>query len=131
MTITDSAIRPRRSFIFAPGTRPDMFPKALACGTDIVCVDLEDAVAPQDKERARGLAFEHLPAWLASPGMGRGKIAQFYADPAKLAVDGLSSRRSERGRAVATLTSPRWRAYRALASVKRQVRRLARPAKAA
>lgn len=61
MTITDSAIRPRRSFIFAPGTRPDMFPKALACGTDIVCVDLEDAVAPQDKERARGLAFEHLP----------------------------------------------------------------------
>ena len=61
MTITDTAIRPRRSFIFAPGTRPDMFPKALACGTDIVCVDLEDAVAPQDKERARGLAFEHLP----------------------------------------------------------------------
>jgi len=61
LTITDSAIRPRRSFIFAPGTRPDMFPKALACGTDIVCVDLEDAVAPQDKERARGLAFEHLP----------------------------------------------------------------------
>ncbi len=61
MTITDSTIRPRRSFIFAPGTRPDMFPKALACGTDIVCVDLEDAVAPQDKERARGLAFEHLP----------------------------------------------------------------------
>jgi (S)-citramalyl-CoA lyase len=61
LTITDTAIRPRRSFIFAPGTRPDMFPKALACGTDIVCVDLEDAVAPQDKERARGLAFEHLP----------------------------------------------------------------------
>jgi len=61
LTITDSTIRPRRSFIFAPGTRPDMFPKALACGTDIVCVDLEDAVAPQDKERARGLAFEHLP----------------------------------------------------------------------
>jgi (S)-citramalyl-CoA lyase len=61
LTITDTAIRPRRSFIFAPGTRPDMFPKALACGTDIVCVDLEDAIAPQDKERARGLAFEHLP----------------------------------------------------------------------
>jgi len=79
----------------------------------------------------RQLAFEHLPAWLASPGMGRGKIAQFYEDPAKLAVDGLSTRRSERGRAVATLTTPRWRAYRALASVKRQVRRLARPAKAA
>jgi 2-polyprenyl-6-methoxyphenol hydroxylase-like FAD-dependent oxidoreductase len=79
----------------------------------------------------RQLAFEHLPTWLASPGMGRGKIAQFYQDPAKLAVDGLSTRRSQRGRAVATLTSPRWRAYRALAGVKRQVRRLAAMARAA
>ena len=58
----DRAIRPRRSFIFAPGTRPDMFPKALKSGTDIVCVDLEDAVAPKDKAQARALAFEHLPA---------------------------------------------------------------------
>lgn len=55
------AIRARRSFIFAPGNRPDMFPKALACGTDIVCVDLEDAIAPQDKAEARRLAFAHLP----------------------------------------------------------------------
>lgn len=54
-------IRARRSFIFAPGNRPDMFPKALACGTDIVCVDLEDAIAPQDKAEARRLAFAHLP----------------------------------------------------------------------
>jgi (S)-citramalyl-CoA lyase len=59
---TERTIRPRRSFIFAPGTRPDMFPKALACGTDIVCVDLEDAVAPKDKEQARRQAFEHLPS---------------------------------------------------------------------
>ncbi|BBK38076.1 CoA ester lyase [Allostella sp. ATCC 35155] len=54
-------IRARRSFIFAPGNRPDMFPKALACGTDIVCVDLEDAIAPQDKAEARRLAFARLP----------------------------------------------------------------------
>ena len=47
------AIRPRRSFMFAPGTRPDMFPKALRSGADIVCVDLEDAVAPQEKAEAR------------------------------------------------------------------------------
>ncbi len=51
--MTARIIRPRRSFIFAPGTRPDMFPKALASGADIVCVDLEDAVAPAEKAAAR------------------------------------------------------------------------------
>ena len=61
MSKTDRPIRVRRSFIFAPGTNPDMFPKALACGTDIVCVDLEDAVAPQDKAMARSQAFARLP----------------------------------------------------------------------
>ena len=44
MTISDSAVSPRRSFIFSPGLRPDMFPKALASGTDIVCVELEDGI---------------------------------------------------------------------------------------
>lgn len=62
MTATEPTIRPRRSFIFAPGTRPDMFTKALSCGTDIVCVDLEDAVAPEDKEQARLQAFENFPS---------------------------------------------------------------------
>lgn len=39
-----------------------MYAKALASGTDIVCVDLEDAVAPKDKAIAREAAFAHLPA---------------------------------------------------------------------
>lgn len=46
-------VRSRRSFIFSPGLRPDMFPKALASGTDIVCVELEDGIAPKDKAAAR------------------------------------------------------------------------------
>jgi len=50
-------LRPRRSFIFSPGLRPDMFPKALASGTDIVCVELEDGIAPKDKAEARKLAL--------------------------------------------------------------------------
>ncbi len=50
-------IRPRRTFIFAPGLNPDMFPKALASGTDIVCVELEDGVAPKDKDLARERAL--------------------------------------------------------------------------
>ncbi len=48
-----TTIRPRRSFIFCPGTKPEMFPKALRSGADIVCVDLEDAVAPAEKAAAR------------------------------------------------------------------------------
>jgi len=79
----------------------------------------------------RQLAFAHLPRWLATPGLGEGKIAQFYADPAKLAVDGLSTRRSERGRSLATMTTPRWRAYRALAGVRRGARRIAAMGRAA
>lgn len=49
--------RPRRSFIFTPGLRPDMFPKALASGSDIVCVELEDGIAPKDKAEARQRAL--------------------------------------------------------------------------
>jgi len=51
------APRPRRSFIFTPGLRPEMFAKALASGTDIVCVELEDGIAPKDKEEARKSAL--------------------------------------------------------------------------
>tara|TARA_Y100001934_G_scaffold283180_1_gene401016 strand:- start:2833 stop:3699 length:867 start_codon:yes stop_codon:yes gene_type:complete len=45
--------QPRRSFIFAPGLRPELYPKALASGADIVCVELEDGIAPHDKDEAR------------------------------------------------------------------------------
>lgn len=64
-------IQSRRSFIFTPGTRPDMFPKALASGTDIVCVDLEDAVAPKDKAEARDRAFAYVPVTEGDPRVER------------------------------------------------------------
>ena len=51
--MSNRTIRPRRSLIFAPGNRPEMIPKALATGADIVTVDLEDAIAPGDKASAR------------------------------------------------------------------------------
>jgi (S)-citramalyl-CoA lyase len=60
---SDHVIQPRRSFIFSPGLRPDMFPKALACGTDIVCIELEDGIAPKDKDAAR----HHALALFATP----------------------------------------------------------------
>ena len=65
---TERMVRPRRSFIFSPGLRPDMFPKALACGTDIVCVELEDGIAPKDKAEARAKGL----AWFAEPHTGDG-----------------------------------------------------------
>ena len=51
--------QPARSLLFVPGNRPDRFEKALASGADMVAVDLEDAVAPPEKQQARahGLAF--------------------------------------------------------------------------
>lgn len=50
-----------RSALFVPASRTDRLPKALGSGADAVIVDLEDAVAPQDKEAARSA----LDAWLA------------------------------------------------------------------
>ena len=49
-----------RTFLFVPGNRPERFDKALASGADVVIVDLEDSVAPEDKERSRA----SLAKWL-------------------------------------------------------------------
>jgi (S)-citramalyl-CoA lyase len=42
-----------RSLLFVPGDRPERFAKAVASGADIVCIDLEDALAPAAREAAR------------------------------------------------------------------------------
>jgi hypothetical protein len=41
------------TYLFVPGNRPERFDKALASGADRVILDLEDAVAPDDKGSAR------------------------------------------------------------------------------
>ena len=51
-----------RSFLFVPATRPERIPKAFASGADAVIVDLEDAVAPADKEAARAGLLAALAA---------------------------------------------------------------------
>ena len=56
----DSKIRPRRSFIFTPGLKPEMFPKAVASGADIVCIELEDGIAMHDKDEARATTIKAL-----------------------------------------------------------------------
>lgn len=47
-------VRLQRSELAVPGSRPELFGKAAEGPADYVFLDLEDAVAPPDKERARG-----------------------------------------------------------------------------
>jgi 2-polyprenyl-6-methoxyphenol hydroxylase-like FAD-dependent oxidoreductase len=68
----------------------------------------------------RQLVRAHLPGWLETPGMDTDKIAAFYADPAKIAVDEEGLRKAATARAAATETSLRWRAYRLAAGFKRK-----------
>jgi len=49
----DPLTLPARSWLFVPATRPDRFAKAAASGADRIIIDLEDAVATDNKESAR------------------------------------------------------------------------------
>lgn len=54
-----------RSKLFVPGTRPDLFAKALAGPADALSFDLEDSVAAAFKAQARA----HLVEFLATPAV--------------------------------------------------------------
>ncbi len=69
--MSDTKIQPRRSLIFVPGDHPEMFPKALTTGSDIVCVDLEDAIAPQHKQIARDKTLALFTERQADDGVER------------------------------------------------------------
>jgi citrate lyase subunit beta/citryl-CoA lyase/(S)-citramalyl-CoA lyase len=53
-------VNPRRCILFVPGSRPERFEKALAADADQVCIDLEDAVPPSDKNEARDAVIAFL-----------------------------------------------------------------------
>ena len=46
--------------LFVPGARPDMIAKAAQSAADSVCLDLEDSVAPDQKEASRANIIEAL-----------------------------------------------------------------------
>ena len=58
--MSSNKINVRRSFIFTPGLKPEMFPKAIASGADMVCIELEDGIAIKDKNEARKNTIEAL-----------------------------------------------------------------------
>ena len=51
-----------RSLIFVPGNRENMLERARSFDADIIMVDLEDSVPPGEKETARDMAREWVPA---------------------------------------------------------------------
>ncbi len=58
--ITEARRRLHRSELAVPGSRPELFEKAAASRADYVFLDLEDAVAPDEKEGARRNVIEAL-----------------------------------------------------------------------
>ena len=58
--MTDGTARLTRSMLFVPAARPDMIAKAARSAADAVCLDLEDAVVPAQKEAARAHVVEAL-----------------------------------------------------------------------
>jgi citrate lyase beta subunit len=70
--VTEPPFQPRRSLIFVPGDKPEMFAKALRAGADMVTVDIEDAVAPQHKALARERALALFAGAEARPDAGDG-----------------------------------------------------------
>ena len=55
-----------RSLLFVPGNRPDMLGKATGMRPSAFVPDMEDAVPPAEKERARHTIAEKLPALAAT-----------------------------------------------------------------
>jgi citrate lyase beta subunit len=72
---------PMRSLLFVPGTRQDRFEKAMHAGADAVAFDLEDAVEPGQKARARALIAEFLAT---PPSTGSLRLVRFNAVQSEL-----------------------------------------------
>ncbi len=52
--------RPNRCQLFGPGSRPAIFEKMAKSDADVINLDLEDSVAPDDKPQARGNIIEAI-----------------------------------------------------------------------
>jgi len=65
MNRLDTSISICTNFLFVPGTHPERFTKALNSGADAVIIDLEDAVAAQDKDSARNAIRTAWPTFTA------------------------------------------------------------------
>ena len=52
--------RLNRCQLFGPGSRPELFEKMASSKADVINLDLEDSVSPNDKEKARKNVIEAI-----------------------------------------------------------------------
>lgn len=102
----DPVTAPARSWLFVPATRPDRVEKAAASGADRVIVDLEDAVAPDDKRRAAhelhaGRLPRAVPIYLRVNGHGTPWFDEDIAVAARLPLAGILLPKAESAAQVA------------------------------
>ena len=86
-----------RSLLFVPGHRREMITKAAAAGADAVILDLEDGVAPGEKDAARrtvaaaldGSLPEHLVVFVRVNSTGSGLLDADLRGAARARMDGV------------------------------------------
>jgi citrate lyase subunit beta/citryl-CoA lyase len=75
------------SYLFVPGERPERFDKACSAGADVVILDLEDAVSPDNKDSAR----QSISQWLREGGQAwvriNGSDTPWYEDDCALLTE--------------------------------------------
>lgn len=107
---------PLRSYLYAPGSRPELLAKAYAAGADAVVYDLEDAVPADRKQAARAAVARQLGQLAAAAARGPQVHVRVNATPdgyhradlVAVVVPGLSALRLPKA------VDPRW--LRALAA---------------
>ncbi len=80
-----------RSFLFVPGTRTNLLPKALATGADAIILDLEDSVPPAQKDEAResvSIELARSPEQLTFLRINHPQLGNLDKDLAALAPHG-------------------------------------------
>jgi 2-polyprenyl-6-methoxyphenol hydroxylase-like FAD-dependent oxidoreductase len=75
------------------------------------------------------LCNHYIPAWLATDGMGAGKISAFYDDPAKRNIDSEALRVAGYRRSLTLETTLPWRLHRLRVALQNQLRLSARRGK--
>jgi citrate lyase subunit beta / citryl-CoA lyase len=67
-TIAHMSLPPIRSWLYAPGNNPKLLERVFTAGADAVILDLEDAVPPAEKLRARAMVAEAVRARTGTQG---------------------------------------------------------------
>jgi citrate lyase beta subunit len=87
--MSDISLGQARSLLFAPASNERRLGKALASAADAVVADLEDAVAPSEKARAREVVLRLRPSIVRVNGAGTEWFEDDLAVAAKLELDAL------------------------------------------